>query len=445
MSDARVAVAGAGLAGSLLAIYMARRGLPVTIYERRPDMRKVEVPAGRSINLALSTRGIAALEGVGLADEVLRMAIPMRGRMMHSVDGVQTYQPYGRDGEAINSVSRRALNELLMSTAETEGVQIEFNQQVRDVDVRDATLTLESDGVKREVQTRFVVGADGAFSAVRARMMRRGRFNYSQTYLEHGYKELTMPPAEDGGFRLDPNALHIWPRHDFMMIALPNPDHTFTCTLFLRHERAEFSFESLQDDESVRGFFDEHFSDAVPHLSNLCEEFAENPIGALSYVKCGPYNHGERTLLIGDAAHAIVPFYGQGMNAAFEDCRLFDQLVGRHGPESVSDAIHEFSDTRKDDADAICDLAVYNFYVMRDYVADPAFLARKQLEHVLEDAFPETYRSLYGMVSFSNIPYAEAKSIADKQTAWLDLVGESGGTELLGLLMFAWIRHIAKA
>lgn len=444
MSESRVAITGAGLAGSLLSIYMARRGLPVTIYERRPDMRKVEIPAGRSINLALSTRGIAALERVGLAEKVLEMAIPMRGRMMHSLDGEQTYQPYGRDGEAINSVSRRSLNELLMSTAEAEGVEIEFEQRVRDVDVRDATLTLESGGVKREVATRFVVGADGAFSAVRARMMRRGRFNYSQTYLEHGYKELTMPPTEDGGFRLEPNALHIWPRHDFMMIALPNPDRTFTCTLFLRHERAEFSFESLRDDDAVRAFFAEQFSDAVPHLPALCEEFAENPIGALCYVKCGPYNHGDRTLLVGDAAHAVVPFYGQGMNAAFEDCRIFDELVERHGPENVSDAIHEFSDTRKDDADAICDLAVYNFYVMRDYVADPAFLARKQLEHVLEEAFPETYRSLYGMVSFSNIPYAEAKSIADGQTKWLDEVEERGGTELLGLLILAWVRSLAK-
>ncbi len=445
MSERRVAIAGAGLAGSLLAIYMSRRGLPVTIYERRPDMRKVEIPAGRSINLALSTRGITALERVGLAEKVLEMAIPMRGRMMHSVEGVETYQPYGRDGEAINSVSRRALNELLMSTAEAEGVEIEFERRVRDVDVRDATLTLESEDGKKQVPTRFVVGADGAFSAVRARVMRRGRFNYSQTYLEHGYKELTMPPADDGGFRLEPNALHIWPRHDFMMIALPNPDRTFTCTLFLRHERAEFSFESLQDDAAVSAFFGEHFRDAVPHLPNLCEEFAENPIGTLCYVKCEPYNHGDRTLLIGDAAHAVVPFYGQGMNAAFEDCRLFDELVERHGVDNVSGAIHEFSDTRKDDADAISDLAVYNFYVMRDYVADPKFLARKQLEHVLEEAFPETYRSLYGMVSFSNVPYAEAKGIADRQTHWLNEVEERGGTELLGLLVLAWVRHWAAA
>lgn len=442
MSDeARVAIAGAGLAGSLLAISLARRGLPVTIYERRPDMRTVEIPAGRSINLALSTRGITALDRVGLADAVLEMAIPMRGRIMHSVDGATTFQPYGRNGEAINSVSRRALNELLMATAEDAGVSIEFETQVRDVDVADATLTVRDASGTRRVPTRFVVGADGAFSAIRARMMRRGRFDYSQTYLEHGYKELTMPPAPDGGFRMEPNALHIWPRRDFMMIALPNPDRTFTCTLFLRHERAVNSFESLDTLEAIRRFFEEQFRDALPHLPNLMEEFAGNPTGDLCYVRCKPYNHGDRAVLIGDAAHAVVPFYGQGMNAAFEDCRIFDELVGRYGVERIGDAIAEFSDSRKDDADAISELAVYNFYVMRDFVADESFLARKALEHVLEEAFPETYRSLYGMVSFSNVPYAEAKALADRQTAWLDQVELEQRPDILGLLVLAWVRQ----
>jgi kynurenine 3-monooxygenase len=408
-------------------------------------MRLVEMSVGRSINLALSTRGITALERVGVADEVLQMAIPMRGRVMHSVDGDTTFQPYGRDGEAIHSVSRRALNELLMSTAEDAGVTIKFGHQVRDVDLRDATLTLESDAGVHRVPTQFVVGADGAFSAVRARMMRRGRFNYAQTYLEHGYKELTIPAANDGGYRMEPNALHIWPRRDFMMIALPNPDRTFTCTLFLRHERAEYSFEHLTSPEAVSSFFRTHFSDAVPHLTDLNAEFAANPIGDLAYVKCHPYNHGDRTVLIGDAAHSVVPFYGQGMNAAFEDCRIFDELLERHGVANVGDAIHEFSDSRKDDADAICDLAVYNFHVMRDYVADPTFLARKQLEHVLEEAFPETYRSLYGMVSFSNIPYADAKGIADRQTAWLDDAERTPNAEVLGLLVLAWVRKWADA
>ena len=440
-TDREVAIAGAGLCGSLLAISLARRGLPVTIYERRPDMRTVEIPAGRSINLALSTRGITALERVGLADQVLEMAIPMRGRVMHAVDGSTTLQPYGRDGEAINSISRRALNELLMTTAEEAGVSIRFEQHVRDVDVDDATLTVQDSEGTHRIPTQFVVGADGAFSAVRARMMRRGRFNYAQTYLDHGYKELTIPPAADGGFRMEPNALHIWPRRDFMMIALPNPDRTFTCTLFLRHERAEFSFESLTTDASVLGFFEKHFPDSVPHFPALTQEFAANPIGNLCYVKCGPYNHGDRTVLVGDAAHAVVPFYGQGMNAAFEDCRIFDELLERHGVDRVGDAIREFSDSRKDDADAICDLAVYNFYVMRDYVADPKFLARKALEHILEEAFPETYRSLYGMVSFSNIPYSQAKSLADRQTAWLDEVEAAGSGEIVGLLVMAWIRQ----
>ena len=446
MSEApRVASAGAGLAGSLMAITLARRGLPVTVFERRPDMRRADIPAGRSINLALSTRGLSALQRVGLDRAVLEMAIPMRGRMMHAIDGTLTFQPYGRTDEAINSVSRRGLNELLMNAAEEAGVRFRFETRVRDVDVRDATLTLENP-VTRErwsEPSRFVIGADGAFSQIRQRMQRRGRFDFSQTWLEHGYKELTMPPTADGGFRMEAEALHIWPRRDFMLIALPNPDRTFTCTLFLRHEGSGASFEALDGAPKVRAFFEREFPDAVPLLPALEEEFATNPVGDLVYIRCKPYNHGDRALLIGDAAHAVVPFYGQGMNAAFEDCRLFDDLLERHGVEGVSRAITEFSDERKDDADAISELALYNFHVMRDFVADEAFLRRKQLEHVLEQVFGDTYRSLYGMVTFSNIPYAEAWKRAREQTAWLDEVEERGGAEIAGLLALAWVRSLA--
>ncbi len=445
-STAPVAVAGAGLAGSLAAIYLARRGLDVTVYERRPDMRTAQIAAGRSINLALSVRGLTALAGVGLDQDVLAMAIPMRGRMMHAVDGTLRFQPYGRDEEAIYSVSRRELNVMLMDRAEASGVRFQFNTRVRDVDVRDGTLTLQTEGATETTRqpSQFVIGADGAFSQIRQRMQRRGRFNFSQAWLAHGYKELTIPPAEDGSFRLEPEALHIWPRRDFMLIALPNPDRSFTCTLFLAHEGAQDSFEALSTPEAVTAFFNAEFADAVPHLEALTDTFFANPTGNLVTIRCSPYNHGERALLIGDAAHAIVPFYGQGMNAAFEDCTVLEGLMDTHGIDDIGRVFHAFSDQRAPDADAIAELAVYNFEVMRALVADEKFLQRKALEHILEEEFGDTYRSLYGMVTFSNIPYAEALQRARDQSAWLDSVGASGGAEIAGLLALAWVRRFAR-
>lgn len=439
-----VAIAGAGLAGSLMAIYLARRGLPVVVYERRDDLRRHDRSAGRSINLALSQRGIRALAEVGLADAILELAVPMRGRMMHAVDGTLTFQPYGRTGEAINSVSRRGLNVVLIDAAERAGVRIEFETRVRDVDLRSGTLTLESATTRERwtAPSRLVVGADGAFSQVRQRMQRRGRFDFSQTWLEHGYKELTMAPGPGGSFRLEAEALHIWPRRDFMLIALPNPDRTFTCTLFLRHESADASFAALDSDEAVARFFERWFPDVVPLIPDLVEQFRANPTGDLVYVRCKPYNHGSRAVLVGDAAHAVVPFYGQGMNAAFEDCRLLDGLVEQTG--SLDAAVVRFGTERKADADAISELALYNFEVMRDRVADESFLRRKQLEHVLEHAFGDTWRSLYGMVTFTDTPYARARDAARAQTAWLDAVEAEGGPEIAGLLALAWVRELAR-
>ena len=431
-----IVIAGAGLAGSLLAVMLAQRGHRVLVLERRPDLRTVEIPAGRSINLALSARGLEALERVGLADAVRAFGLPMRGRMMHSPTGELAFQAYGRSDEAILSVSRRRLNEVLMSEAERHGAELAFEARVRTVDVQNSRIVVERHGDEETIDATLIVGADGAFSAVRSCLMRRDRFDFAQTYIEHGYKELTIPPAADGGFRMDPEALHIWPRHNFMLIALPNPDHTFTCTLFLAFE-GEHSFAGLQSDDDVRAFFDEHFADAVPHLPRLVEEFRENPTSSLVYTACKPFHAGESVVLIGDAAHAIVPFYGQGMNAAFEDCTALDRILEEH--EDVGEAVRAYTAERKPNADAIRDLALYNFIVMRERVADPAFLARRKLETTLEQAFPETYRSLYGMVTFSTVPYAEAQATADAQTAFLDA---DDGRVRAGLLALAHVRSL---
>ena len=432
-------IAGAGLAGSLMAVYLARRGHTVTVIERRPDLRTADIPAGRSINLALSARGLAALRGVGLDAQVLAFALPMRGRMMHDRAGALTFQAYGRDGEAIQSVSRRHLNELLLSEAEAAGATIHFETSVTDLDVEASRVGIAQAGEERHHDADLIIGADGAFSALRWKLQKRQRFDFAQTYIEHGYKELTIPPAEDGGFRLDPEALHIWPREDFMLIALPNPDHTFTVTLFLAWE-GETSFEALATPADVRAFFERELADVIPHLPHLEQEFFDNPTGSLVYTSCKPHYVAPSTVLIGDAAHAIVPFYGQGMNAAFEDCLLLDQALAEAG--SIADAIRAYGEARKENADAIRDLALYNFIVMRSRVADPAFLERRRLETTIEQAFGETYRSLYGSVTFSTMPYAEAKRQAEAQTAFLDEDAASGAHAAAGLLALAHVRRL---
>lgn len=429
-----VTIAGAGLAGSLMAVYCAQRGWPVRVLEQRADMRKHAMSAGRSINLALSTRGLTALERVGLADDVLEMAIPMKGRQMHNVDGSTTFQPYGRPGEHINSVSRRGLNELLMSRAEDwPDVEFHFETTVHDVNLETGAVDVTfGDGRSERLESSLVIGADGIWSAIRTRMQHTPRFDFSQTYLDHGYKEIELPPSPNGDFALEPNALHIWPRHDFMLIALPNPDRTFTCTLFLAFEGDDASFDALADDAAIERFFHREFPDIVPLVPDLVEQFSANPTSPLAYIRCKPFHRGDRVVLIGDACHAVVPFYGQGMNAAFEDCRILDELLTRWSIERSGPAIAAYSADRKADADAISDLAVYNFLEMRSRVADEAFLNRKKVEAALTEAFPEHFMSLYRMVTFSNRPYAEARDLARQHTAMLD--GADGAeTALLAL------------
>ena len=425
----KVIIIGAGLAGSLLAINLAKRGIAVDVYEARSDMRSGDDAGGRSINLALSDRGIAALRAVGMDEYMLSQAVPMTGRMIHSAAGETRLMPYsGRTGEYINSVSRGGLNIALMNEAE-KFAEVNFNFGMRCVDLdRGSGKVIFADGKKASADT--VIATDGAGSAVRYAMMNGGvpRFDFSQKWLEHGYKELHIPPADGGGFRLEKNALHIWPRHKFMMIALPNFDGSFTCTLFLAHVgeppasaggvNAAAAFDALITQTAVRDFFDREFPDAVPHMPTLIEDFFTNPTGNLGTVKCFPWNAGGKALLLGDSAHAVVPFYGQGMNCAFEDVRVLDELIGVHGTdwETVYAA---FGSLRKPNADAIADMAEENFYEMRDKVADPIFQRKRELETRLEQTYPD-YFSKYSMVTFrEDLPYSVAKKCGNEQDRML--------------------------
>lgn len=418
-----IGILGAGLVGSLLSIFLAKRGYLVTIFERRPDMRKAGAIGGRSINLALSHRGLKALDRVGLKDKIQESCIPMPGRMIHDLEGNLDFQPYGKEGQYINSVSRGGLNWLLMDQAEAHGVEIRFDHKCKDVDFDSATATFENG---QSVSSDFLFGGDGAFSALRGAMQKTDRFNFSQEYISAGYKELTMPATADGDFAIDPDALHIWPRGEYMLIALPNLDKSFTCTLFFPFE-GEISFDSIKTEADVEAFFNDKFKDAVPLLPNLKQEFFENPTSSLITVRCSPWVKGN-TALIGDAAHAIVPFYGQGMNSGFEDCYVFDQLLEKHG--EINDALlKEYQDLRIPDGNAIADLALYNFIEMRDKVADNKFVLQKKIEKKLNTLYPDKWVPLYSMVTFSDYRYSESIARGDRQQAIMDEVLSRSGIE----------------
>lgn len=415
-----VSISGAGLVGSLLATMLAQRGYSVKMFERRPDMRSASISAGKSINLAMSNRGLRALQIAGLDKHIQSIAIPMYCRMMHDEQGNLREQPYGTAGQAINSVSRGELNKTLMSIAEQHGVTIEFEQRCVDIDVNSTTATFErtDSGERYNVKSDIIIGADGAFSAVRSRMQQHDRFAYSQSYLDHSYKELHIPPAADGGFRMAKNALHIWPRHSFMLIALPNLDGSFTCTLFLAH-KGNPGFESLKTEADVQEFFERYFPDVLPLMPTLMEDFFTNPESSLVTVKCSPWTMNN-VMLIGDAAHAVVPFYGQGMNCGFEDCRvLLDCLTETH--DSWPEAMQLYMQYRKPDADAIADLAIENFVEMRDKVADVHFLRRKQLEAFLHQRYPDKFVPQYSLVTFhEDVPYSEAQRISRANAQLVD-------------------------
>ncbi|MFZ1220092.1 MAG: NAD(P)/FAD-dependent oxidoreductase [Chthoniobacterales bacterium] len=409
---------GSGLAGGVLAAYLGRRGDEVELYERRADPREGNIVGGRSINLALSTRGIHALHQLGIAAEVLQHAIPMRGRMIHDKSGELHFSPYDRNPKKfINSIGRAALNTTVIEAAlRHPSVRVHFNHRCTGVELDSATAHLVSGGAagvspadQQLITARgdAVIGVDGAFSAVRQSMQKQiGGFQYNESYLPHGYKELTIPPAPDGSWRMEKEALHIWPRKSFMMIALPNPDGSFTCTLFWEFKGPR-SFESTRTDDDVRRFFDEEFPDAVPLMPSLAEDFRENPTGSLVTIRCAPWFYRDKVALVGDAAHAVVPFYGQGMNAAFEDCVVLEECLAEFSDNRKLAFAHYFS-RRKENTDALADLAVENFIEMRDKTASKRFRAKKKLDHWLEGVLPGIYLPLYTMVTFTRIPYAEA-------------------------------------
>ncbi len=407
---------GAGLVGSLLSLYLAKRGFKVDVYERRPDMRINTLDGGRSINLALSDRGWTALRGIGIEDDVRKVAIPMHGRIMHSEDGELTFQPYGKEGQAIYSVSRSGLNVALMNLSEPNpDITYHFNQQVQDVDLKTNEVYLRNpqDESITVIKPEVMIGADGAFSMVRGALQKTERFNYSQSYLEYGYKELTIPALPGGEWALEKNALHIWPRGNYMMIALPNIDGSFTCTLFFPYE-GERSFSTITNDTELLNFFLEAFADAVPLMPDLTQEFFCNPTGTLVTIKCFPWSYEDKALLIGDASHAVVPFYGQGMNAGFEDISVLDSMLENF--DGNWEALFKaFERSRKPNADAIADLAVMNFIEMRDKVADIRFLLRKKIESKISQQYPDKWIPLYSMVTFTDLPYSYALETGRKQ------------------------------
>lgn len=423
MGKKKVAVVGAGLVGSLQAIMLAKKGFDVDVFERRPDLRKADVIGGRSINLALSNRGFKALEMAGVANEIRQMCIPMYGRKMHDIEGNLTYQPYGKDSEAIYSVSRGGLNQVVMNFADNfPSIHYRFNHRCEDLDLSNNEISF-TDTEKNELESfRYdhIFGTDGAFSAVRNRLMKTPMFNYSQDYLSHGYKELVIPPTAEGTHRIDKNCLHIWPRGEFMLIALPNMDGSFTVTLFFPM-KGKTSFESIKTEEDVMDFFLATFPDAVKVMPTLTKDYFENPTSTLVTVRCNPWNYEDKVMLMGDAAHAIVPFYGQGMNCGFEDCSVFSEMFDQN-PTDTLKLFADYSNQRVPDGNGIADLALYNYIEMRDLTGDPDFLLRKKIERKFTDLYPEKWLPLYSQVTFSHIRYSDAIKNGNKQRAIMDQV-----------------------
>ncbi len=430
----KITLVGAGLAGSLLSVYLSKKGFEVDVYERRPDMRKQNITAGKSINLALSARGIYALKEVGMFEEIKKIAIPMYGRMIHSSDGKLNFQRYGKDdSEYINAVSRAELNKSLMNLAENSSndkgnVQFYFNMKCNGIDFKNAELSFINELTKETSQTKsdFIIATDGAASAVRMEMLKLPRFNLNQEYENYGYKELTIPSGNNGSFLMDKNALHIWPRGSFMLIALPNLNGSFTCTLFLAYDKSlggEYSFEYLDSKEKVKSFFKEQFADALALMPTLFEDYFQNPTGSLITIKCYPWVVNDKVALLGDACHAIVPFFGQGMNAAFEDCTCLNECISKYEPDWTK-IFEEYQKQRKKNSDAIAGLARENFIEMRDLVADKGFQLKKKIEAEMSQKFPDRFIPKYSMVTFHRVPYSVALSRGKIQEQILNELSE---------------------
>ena len=423
-----VAIVGSGLVGSLLAIFLRKQGHKVTIFDRRPDVRLVEF-SGRSINLAMSNRGWKALREAGIEDEIRELALPLDKRAMHVDDKPVYFQKYGEDGEAIYSISRGILNRKMIDLAEEAGAEFRFEEKIWNVDLPNAKLyTGESEkSVWKEYKFDLIFGADGAFSRTRHKMQRQSRFNYSQHFIDVGYKELTIPANPDGSHKLDNASFHIWPRGNFMLIAMPNLDGSFTCTLFMPFE-GDVSFESLQTEQQADQFFEQYFPDIKDEISNLKRDFFKNPTSAMVTIKCYPWSYFDKITLVGDSAHAIVPFYGQGMNAGFEDISVLNQKMNQHG-DNWEIIFEEYQRERKPNTDAIAELSYRNFVEMSSKTADPSFLLRKKIEKKFAQKYPELWVPLYSRVTFSDKAYSDALDIGDYQRVIMDEVMKIPGIE----------------
>ena len=422
MSKANFTLIGAGLTGPLLATYLAQRGHSVEIYECRPDMRKESISAGRSINLALSARGNHALKEVGLYDKIKLNTIPMKGRMIHDLDGSTHLQPYGqKENEVIFSVSRAQLNMELMTWAEETGnVTIRFNHQLISADLEQNKLMFQLSDSLEEIELSFtrVIGCDGSASILRKSIVEKADIQYVKKPLGHGYKELTIPPLESGEFQIEPNVLHIWPRGNYMLIALPNNDCSFTCTLFFPMAGAT-SFKTVKTEKDILDLFQSQFPDAIKLMPTLVEDFQSNPTGDLASVYCKPWHFGDKALLIGDAAHAVVPFFGQGMNASFQDCSALAILMDQIEDEWTA-IFNAFSSTQVENGHAIADMAIENYLEMRDHVNDTEYKKKRNVELKLERMFPGRFIPRYSMVSFHQIPYSEVYQRGRKQFKIID-------------------------
>ena len=416
-----VAIVGSGLVGSLLAIFLRKQGHKVTVFDRRPDVRKVQF-SGRSINLAMSNRGWKALREAGVEDEIRGLALPLDKRAMH-VEGQSVYfQKYGDEGEPIYSISRGVLNRKMIDLAESAGAKFRFEEKIWDVDMKEARLyTGETEkSTWKEYKFDLIFGADGAFSRVRHKMQRQSRFNYSQHFIDVGYKELTILANEDGSHKLDNASFHIWPRGNFMLIAMPNLDGTFTCTLFMPFE-GETSFESINNEQEADAFFENYFPDIKDEISNLKKDFFKNPTSAMVTIKCFPWSYYDKITLVGDSAHAIVPFYGQGMNAGFEDISVLNEKMNKYG-DDWEQIFEEYQTERKPNADAIAELSYRNFVEMSSKTADPMFLLRKKIEKKFAEAHSDLWTPLYSRVTFSDKAYSEALKIGDYQRSIMDTI-----------------------
>ena len=417
----KITLVGGGLAGSLMSIYLAKKGYDVHLYERRGDMRLGQYQGGMSINLALSTRGINALSKVGLVNDILNISIPMKGRMMHSVAGELAYQAYGREDQMIYSVSRGQLNIKLLQLADQyPNIHMYFDHKCTNanLETNETTFVNEAGEIVKD-KADVILSTDGAFSAVRDAMIRYPRYNFSQTYENYGYKELEIVPAPNGGFQMDVNSLHIWPRSSFLMIALPNPGGNFTCTLFMPFE-GEVSLEKLNTKEAVTSFFETYFPDTLSMMPNLVDDFLNNPTGNLATMRCYPWVKNN-VALMGDSAHAIVPFYGQGMNCSFEDCVVLDQCIDEFKGDWTK-ILDAYQKSRKPNADAIASLALQNFIEMRDLVGSPEFLHKKHIEHDLVVLYPDKFKSQYERTTFSNENYLDALNWGAKNDTLLEYI-----------------------